>query len=70
MSVLRARLQQAQTSQANAAQHALRQQQVRFGQRGEKIRTVSEQNGFVSNHLTGKRIDLKRYQRGFIEELY
>lgn len=37
--------------------------------RGDKIRTVQFQNGRVTDHLTGKRMTLKRYLRGFIEEL-
>lgn len=69
MACLRARIVELRTTGATARQNDLRRQQVGSGQRSDKIRTVSEQNGFVSNHLNGKRVDLKRYFRGFIEEV-
>lgn len=70
MSVLRARLQEARDSKLTGDQNNLRRQQVGSGQRSDKVRTVSEQNDTVTDHRTNKRIDVKRYRRGFVEELY
>lgn len=41
-----------------------RRDQVGSGERSDKIRTVQEQNGIVINHLTGKRLQLKQYEKG------
>lgn len=70
LATLRARIQQARETGAAADRNNQRRQQVGLGQRGDKIRTVSEQNGVVSNHLNGKKMDFKRYMRGFIEEIH
>lgn len=69
MASLRARIQEQRSTAATSQRNDLRRQQVGSGMRGDKVRTVSEQNAVVTNHLTGKRMDLKRYQRGFIEEV-
>ena len=69
--MLRARIQQMRDSATSTAHNQQRRNQIGSGERcGDKIRTVSEQNGFVSNHLNGKKMDIKRYQRGFIWELH
>ena len=69
MAVLRARLQESRDAQATGEQNDQRRRQVGSGQRSDKVRTVSEQNDTVTDHRTNKRIDVKRYKRGFIEEL-
>ncbi len=69
LAVLRARLLERRATSALSARNEARRQQVGTGQRADKIRTVSEQNGVVTNHLNGKKIDLRTYQRGFVEEL-
>lgn len=47
-----------------------RKQQIGTGMRGDKIRTVQEQNSQVVNHLNGKSIPTKTYFKGFVDELY
>jgi len=44
--------------------------QIGAGTRSEKIRTVQEQNGTVSNHLTGRKVDLKVYRKGQIWRIH
>lgn len=47
-----------------------RKYQIGTGMRGDKIRTVQEQNDQVVNHLNGKVMPVKSYFKGFIDELY
>lgn len=46
-----------------------RRQQVGSGMRGDKIRTIQEQNGRVTNHKNDKKMRLKEYLRGGVREL-
>lgn len=66
---LTARLLKAKRSTANAQRANKRKTQVKGGKRGEKRRTVQEQNSQVIDHVSGKSTKLKRYLRGFIEDL-
>lgn len=70
LAVLRARLLEGRSRASQSARNELRRLQVGSGERSDKIRTVSEQNNVVTNHANGKKIDLKTYKRGFVEELY
>lgn len=47
-----------------------RRAQVGTGLRSDKIQTVQEQNGHVVNHITGKKLSLKRYLKGDIVALH
>jgi peptide chain release factor 1 len=69
MSVLRARIQEQRENKATGDRNDLRRRQIGKSERSDKIRTVSEQNDIVTDHRTGKRIDVKRYRRGFVEDL-
>jgi len=69
MSVLRARLVQRLETESKDRRDRTRKRQVGKGQRGDKRRTVSTQNGKVTDHITGKKMDLKSYLRGHIEKL-
>lgn len=46
-----------------------RKNQVGSGMRGDKVRTVQEQNDRVTNHSNGKTMRLKMYLRGNIREI-
>ncbi len=70
LSVLRARLLERRGRAMTLEQNALRRSQVGSGQRSDKIRTVSEQNGVVTNHANGKKLDLRSFQRGLLEGLF
>lgn len=70
LTVLRARLLEQQLSAENSQQAATRKQQVGSGMRGDKIRTVQMRRGKVTDHRTGKKTSLKRYLRGYLEDLH
>lgn len=61
---LRERLAQAQRDAAFAARAADRRGQVGSGMRGDKRRTVREQDGVVVDHETGRTWRLRDYVRG------
>lgn len=64
LGVLRARVWQAQRDAAAGARGAERRAQVGSGMRGDKRRTVREQDGRVTDHVTGKSWEWKLYRRG------
>ncbi|HJZ87426.1 MAG TPA: peptide chain release factor-like protein [Polyangia bacterium] len=64
LALLRARLWAAEQARRQAARAAARRGQVGSGMRGDKRRTVRCQDGVVTDHLTGRRWDLKSYLRG------
>jgi peptide chain release factor 1 len=70
LSVLKARLYQKMISGSHHKRAKNRKEQAGTGMRADKIRTVAEQRQRVENHLTGKRMSIKRYLRGFVEEIY
>lgn len=49
---------------------SLRRDQVGTGLRGDKIRTIQEQNDQVTDHRTGKKISFKKYVRGELTLLW
>jgi peptide chain release factor 1 len=64
MALLRARLLEARESAALGTEAATRKAQLGCGARGDKRRTVREQEGQVIDHVTGKRWRLRDYLRG------
>ena len=64
MALLRAKLWEARQTAADGAAAADRRAQVGSGQRGDKRRTVREQEGQVVDHVTGRRWRLRDYIRG------
>lgn len=64
LGVLRARVAERAEGAARAARNSQRKEQVGSGMRADKVRTVAEQRGRVENHLSGRRIPLKLYERG------
>jgi peptide chain release factor 1 len=44
--------------------------QIGAGCRGDKIRTYREQDGIVTNHLTGKKASYSRVMKGFLEDIW
>lgn len=54
----------------NQEQASLRRDQVGTGLRGDKIRTIQEQNDQVVDHRTGKKITFKKYTRGELTLLW
>lgn len=64
MSVLRARLQERERSQAASTRAGDRKAQVGSGQRADKIRTVRYQDDQVNDHVTGRFWRLRDYLKG------
>nr|WP_246357428.1 peptide chain release factor-like protein [Pyxidicoccus fallax] len=64
LKVLRARLMESAQENAAARANAERRQQVGSGMRGDKVRTVRERDGQVTDHRTGHRLRLADYRRG------
>ncbi len=46
-----------------------RRNQVGSGQRGDKRRTMRVRDDRVTDHITGKKMSLRRYEQGYIEEI-
>lgn len=61
---LEARLSARARAAAEHAANSNRREQIGTGYRGDKIRTVQEQNGKVTNHLTNRKCSLKAYLKG------
>lgn len=70
MTLLRARLEQAEDTRATTDRNARRRTQLGSGQRGDKRRTVALQRDQVVDHQSGKRMSAKRYLRGELRELW
>ncbi len=69
LQILRSRLVAAQTADAVNGRNSVRKAQVGSGMRGDKVRTLRQQDDMVTDHRTGKRMSWKRYEKGFVEEL-
>lgn len=67
MGLLRARLLEAQQNAATNTANANRKQQVGSGMRGDKIRTVRTQDGVVTDHRTGIKVQYRDFERGILE---
>jgi peptide chain release factor 1 len=64
LALLRARLWAAEHGRLATQRADARKQQVGSGMRGDKRRTIRCQDGIVTDHLTGRRWNLKEYLRG------
>lgn len=69
LGLLRMRLLRAKQEQVRSERDGSRRQQVGSGMRGDKVRTVQEQNDRVTNHVNGKQMRLKAYLRGHLGEI-
>ena len=70
LSTLRARLANRRQAGEKRRRNSNRRKQVGTGMRSDKVRTVAEQRQRVENHANGKRMKIKRYMRGFLDELH
>ncbi len=66
---LRKRVTEEHRSQEHSNRNASRVAQMGSGERGDKIRTVQVHHGVVSNHVTGKKLNLDKYLKGFVEDI-
>ena len=70
LSLLRARLLEQAQARTEGNRNAKRRKQVGGGSRGDKRRTHQVQNGQVTDHVTGKRMPLRKYLKGQVEDLW
>jgi peptide chain release factor 1 len=64
LGLLRARLWAAEKARADGARDADRRAQVGSGMRGDKRRTIRQQEGVVNDHVTGRQWRFRDYERG------
>lgn len=67
---LRRRVESAASQASHNATNGDRKTQIGRGERSDKVRTVQCQNGQVTNHENGKRMNLEAYQKGEIWRLH
>ena len=70
LGVLKARLVSTQAATQRQGRNSKRKGQVGTGMRSDKIRTYAEQRKRVENHLNGKRISIRDYERGEVDRLH
>jgi peptide chain release factor 1 len=68
--ILKSRLLNKQKESSQGRENKDRKEQIGSGMRGDKIRTYSVKHDQVEDHRTGKTISIKKFQKGFIEELH
>lgn len=68
--VLRARIHEARAAAATSERADSRRQQVGSGMRGDKVRTIREQDGQVTDHRSNCQIRYKDYVRGNWDGLF
>jgi peptide chain release factor 1 len=70
MRVLRSRVFEARRAAETAAREDSRRQQVGSGMRGDKVRTIRQQDGQVTDHRSNRQIRYKDYVRGIWDGLF
>jgi peptide chain release factor 1 len=64
LAILSARLHAADQERRHGAEAQNRRQQIGTGQRGDKRRTIREQDGKVTDHITGRKWRYADYVKG------
>lgn len=70
LAALKARLLDKKTASESRSRNSKRKGQVGTGMRSDKIRTFAEQRGRVENHINGKRMKIRDYEKGEIDRLH
>lgn len=70
LDALKQKVQDHYSGQYDSNRTEKRREQIGTGLRGDKVQTVQEQNGLVTNHETGKKISFKKYLKGGIDLLH
>lgn len=68
--ILSARIKEAARQKASSDRDQHRKSQVGSGMRGDKVRTIRQQDGVVTDHASGNKIRYKDYVRGLWEGLF
>lgn len=69
LSILKNRISEIARGESHGNKNTDRQKQIGSGERGDKIRTVQEQNDRVVDHRTGKKCNVAAYLKGEIWRL-
>jgi peptide chain release factor 1 len=70
VSALKARIIESRRNADSANRNSNRKGQLGTGERSDKIRTIAYQRGRVENHVNGKRMQIRDYERGAIDEIH
>jgi peptide chain release factor 1 len=70
LAALKARLVQRRQRTVAKDRNSKRKKQVGTGMRSDKIRTIAYQRGRVENHVTGKRMKIRAYERGEVDKIH
>jgi peptide chain release factor 1 len=70
LAALKARLLQVQVATQCEGRNSNRKKQLGTGMRSDKIRTIAYQRGRVENHLNGKRMKIRNYERGEVDLIH
>ena len=70
LSALKARLVERARHAETERRNSNRKAQLGTGERSDKVRTIAYQRGRVESHVNGKRMKIRDYEKGFIEELH
>jgi peptide chain release factor 1 len=70
LAALKARLMKVQVATKHQGRNLNRKKQVGTGMRSDKIRTIAYQRGRVENHINGKRMKIRDYERGEIDKIH
>lgn len=70
LAALKARLLRVQAATQHQGRNSNRKKQVGTGMRSDKIRTIAYQRGRVENHVNGKRMKIRNYERGEVDKIH
>lgn len=70
LTLLRARLLEAEHLRLAEGRNGKRKNQVGSGMRGDKRRTIALQRDQVTDHVTGRQTSAKKYLRGLLDDLW
>jgi len=70
LGALKARLVERQANAETRSRNSNRKAQLGTGERSDKIRTVAYQRGRVENHVNGKRMQIRDYERGEVDKIH
>lgn len=70
LGALKARIIEQRRSADSVNRNTSRKAQLGTGERSDKIRTIAYQRGRVENHVNGKRMQIRDYERGAIDEIH
>lgn len=70
LGALKARIIEQRKNTDNASRNSNRKAQLGTGERSDKIRTLAYQRDRVENHVNGKRMPIRDYERGAVDQIH